>query len=287
MAVWLSEDDIRDRTQDIFVFDLEWVGDVATSPSRCKIWEIGCYHYQTGDTFRIMIMPALTGDNFSIDHNGSNAVPPVTRAMIAEDSFSCSLYSGITSWTAWTKTISDQPIMLSHNCFSSDLPVLRAECMRCGCEMERWLFMDTLSFCRYSMRGRAQSFGIADLCTALNIVPEPHPHRALEDARMLANILAAIQQNNAHPISGTATTLCSIPVQAITGIGNKTACELRTNCGITSIWELYDAVMVDGLAFDTQNICEFMRNATNNNCTEFQCHQIAESAIKWAKKLGI
>ena len=287
MSFYLTETDIHDRFNDMFVFDLEWIGDVSNDPSRCKMWEIGCIHWQSGDTFRISIMPDLAGDNFSEDHNGSTAVPPVTRESIAQDEHHCSLASGIRSWEAWVRVYTSNPIMVSHNCFAADLPVLRSECVRVGSTLESWVFMDSLSYCRYALRGVAQSYGVSDLCTSLGINPEPHPHRALEDATMLLNILQRTQEIGNQGISGTATTLCNIPLQAISGIGHQTACALRDSAGITCVYELYSAVMQDGEPFREDKICAFLARHLMHRCTETQRKGIAKSAIKWAHKLGI
>lgn len=288
MSFFLEADDIHARKDDIFVFDLEWIGDVSSDPRRCKLWEIGCVHCATGDQFRVMIMPALTGDNFSADHNGSDQVPPVTRQLIAADNQHLKLKNAISMWEAWVSVITQRPIMISHNCFCADLPVLNFECMRCTSDMSRWSFMDSLSYVRYALRGRTQKFGIADLCTFLNIAPEPYPHRALQDAIMLSNILRGIQDmlGSRALVHGTAASLQEMPLQAVRGIGNKTALDLRRH-SITSIWDLYNEVMRNGLPFIEQNIMSTLQNYVEHDLTDGHLLRIAKSAIDWARKLGI
>ena len=287
MEFTLTADDIRRRNEDVFVFDLEWIGNVSDDPSKCKIWEIGCIHQKSGETFRISIMPDLPGDNFSLDHNGSDAVPPVTRQSIAQDEHYATLRSGIRVWEAWIRVITEHPILISHNCFSADLPVLRAECIRAAIALENWCFMDSLSFCRYALRGTAASFGVYDICNALGINPEPHPHRALEDAKMLSNILRHIDEVLDQTISGTATDLLSIPLQAISGIGHHTAAELRLNPGVHSIYDLYSAILQQGNPFDEVHIGKFIESHVPQSCSDARCAHIAQSAVKWAAKLGI
>ena len=178
--------------------------------------------------------------------------------------------------------------MVSHNCFGADLPVLMHECMRSGARMERWWFMDSLSYVRYALRGRTQKFGISDLCTFLNVTPEPQPHRALQDAIMLANILRSIKDmiHESATLWGTSAALGEIPVQAIRGIGNKTAGDLRRH-DICSVFDLYSEVMKDGLPFTNQNIEEVVRALSQGYMPPSQVKCISESAIDWVRKLGI
>ena len=287
MTFELTAEDIHARQEDVFIFDLEWVGNVSDSPATCKIWEIGCIHQKSGDTFRISIMPDLPGENFSDDHNGSDAVPPVTRQSIAEDEHYATLKSGIVMWESWIRVYSPNPILISHNCFSADLPVLRAECIRVGIALDNWCFMDSLAFCRYALRGTASAFGVYDICNALDINHEPHPHRALEDAKMLSNILRHIEESFNQTVCGTVTDLLSVPLQAISGIGHHTAAELRSNACIHSIYDLYSAVLQQGNPFDEVNICEFLQHNVPQSCNRERCVHISKSAVKWAAKLGI
>ena len=147
--------------------------------------------------------------------------------------------------------------------------------------------MDSLSFCRYALRGTVSAFGVYDICNALDINPEPRPHRALEDAKMLSNILRHIEQSLNQTICGTVTDLLSIPLQAISGIGHHTAVELLSNPGIHSVYDLYSAVLQQGKSFNVENICEFLQQHVPQSCTTERCEHISKSAVKWAAKLGI
>ena len=285
--MWQEANDIRGSSHNVFVFDMEWIGDVKT-PKECKIWEIGCIHVNTGDGFRISVMPTLTGDNFSLDHNGSDAVPAVTRASIAQDELATNLENAIRAWQAWVRVYTDSPIMISHNCFASDLPVLKFECWRCGCEMDNWLFMDSLPFIRYRLRGMCTNFRIIDLCEHLNLEIAPHPHRALEDADMLTQILQCLCKNTDAPIiSGFSTKMSDIPLQAISGVGHTTAKRLDEACEITNIWQLYQAVTGDGQKFTSENVADLLLNKLGSYMSEDMANKIGESALEWSIKLCI
>ena len=257
MTFELTADDIHARQEDVFIFDLEWVGNVSDSPATCKIWEIGCIHQKSGDTFRLSIMPDLPGDNFSQDHNGSDAVPPWLIG-IAEDENYATLKSGIVMWEAWVRVYSPNPILISHNCFSADLPVLRAECIRVGIALDNWCFMDSSVLPIRTSRDSIRVWGVRHLQRPGH-QPE-YIHRALEDAEMLSNILRHIDESFNQTVCGTVTDLLSVPLQAISGIGHHTAAELRSNACVHSIYDLYSAVLQQGNPFDEVNICEFLQH---------------------------
>ena len=278
--------DVRERLPDFFVFDLEWIGDVCENPGGCKLWEIACIHVQSGESFHSVIMPALAGKDFSNEHNGSTEVPPISREFILSMP-NVSLRTALSQWSKWIDERSEHPIMISHNSFKGDVPVLRSESQKCGSNcMHNCLFMDSLSYCRFRLRGHSSGYGISDLCKHFQIPMERPPHRALDDTQMLKKILDTLQWDEFGYVTGIACTLFEIPMVAVNGIGSQ-LCRVLDGAGVGDVWSFYDTVLRKRHAFDKRTIVLHLGSILGNRLSIEQLEGIACDTLRWAIKLRI
>ena len=217
--MWLDNSDVHTK----FIFDLEFVGDIQGDVRNCRIWEIGCVCLSTGHPFNTIVSPMTTRSALTCSKNG------VIPANVDEiDKRGVPIGEALRQWCTWIHECCGankiaSALLMSHNCFKSDLLVLM-------CEMGRLnlifagpvLFFDTLPFIRYALRSeRRTSFSLKDLCTE----PCSQTHRAVDDCFRLSSVLLRCPSQ----ISGIATTFGSIPLIAIDGIGPRTCMDLYKN----------------------------------------------------------
>ena len=177
-----------------FVFDLEYVG-VPNDLTRCYIWEIGAIHLLSGNKFSITMDP------------GIRPLPPpmgkefadVTETFL-ENKKAVNFNYG---WNAFIQFIRvNSPtlpsLLISHNNFKSDKPVLEIEAKRRGVELPcTWYFLDSLLFCRKAIP-KQNSYTLNDLYMNLLRKKILNNHSALPDAIALTELLYMIGIGNIH-----------------------------------------------------------------------------------------
>ena len=242
--MWLNAGDVQCLHGNIFVFDLEWIGDISDNPQKCKIWDIGCVHVVSGATFSRCVLPNLTGDNLSEDHGGVDCVPPVTRAMIqAEDHGT--LRTVVQQWCEWLQNTcqsDDKCILVAHNCFRADALVLMHELYRCGASvfMHNVFMMDSLLHMRYVLRDEnTPSFSLHNLCNFMDSPAPREPHRAISDCIALSSLLSKCRTiHNCEYISGIAMPFGQVSLTVVSGIGVSCAMRFSNALSINDLWEL-------------------------------------------------
>lgn len=193
-----------------FVYDLEFIGDVKR-PETCLIWDLAVLCVRTGETFRAVIDPDPMMRYFPPPP--AEGCMQLTRAFLNRHRAK-PVYNILPKLFRWmmnrTKHVS---VMISHNNFRSDKPVIEFECMRYGIAMPTNLyFFDSLLYFRdtfpklgdYSMQHLVKRF-----------LPDRKgvSHRAYQDTMDLHAIL------NYDNLKGEVLRPFSTSLRAVQGIG--------------------------------------------------------------------
>ena len=270
----MNADDIRRLHGNLFVFDLEWIGDITENRTQCHIWDVGCVHVATGKTFARCALPSLAGENISELHGGVSCVPPVTRSMILQSNHA-SLSTVMRSWICWVNgTCTDRSsprVLIAHNCFRADALVLSEEMHRCGeaTHMGNVVFMDSLLHVRHALRGvQVNGYGLAALCNSLSVDQPSEPHRALHDATALLSVLSACkQQRNCELVSGLGMPFGKVSLTVADGVGVGMAVRIGEFTGATDLWALRE------MLFDK------FGDATADECSELLRPLLADARL--------
>ena len=236
--MWLSSADVHC----VFCFDLEFFGNIANSISECHVWEIGCVCMDTNDVFRVTIMPLLRHDMFKTynDNETHTIVPPT----FFSDTDAVSLTQAMHMWSEWMMncakaTGKSSCLLVSHNCFKSDAPILQQEMGRINATFYLpTFFFDSLLFFRYALRGkRISDFSLRGLSSKFNTASN-QSHRALSDALQLAQLI-----HTTHvPLSGIYECSNQLPLVIFDGIGVASANALY-QAGVHTVTTLLEAVV--------------------------------------------
>jgi len=191
----------------VIVFDLEFVGDI-TKPETCHLWEIGATYLSCSKSFTIVIDPQVQELPPAID-----GCFPLTNEFLEDHG--TSLENGLNKFKEW---VGASAIMVSHNCFKSDMGVLRGAFKKCNIDFPSWLFVDSLLLIRQHVK--LNNYKLSNTYQHFMRSPLRNAHRALSDAESLKHIMISMgplcQPTFAYPLELT-------PLQCIGGIGR--ACE--------------------------------------------------------------
>lgn len=209
MAVKLDTATWMNNVNKLVVFDLEFVGNIA-EPTECHLWEIGAVHMASGDAFHVIVDP-----NIETIPDNEEGCFHLTQSFL--DQNSVSLKMGLQMFIGWANKYR---LLVSHNCFKSDLGVLCGALAKCGLHCPSWLFIDSLLM----LRRRLPSLKNYKLSTVYSHFKQSEmeiSHRALSDAYALKSVLLAMGPPRdvvfAYPMTLT-------PLQNIRGVGY--ACEV-------------------------------------------------------------
>jgi len=210
----------------VVVFDLEFVGDINDLDS-CELWEIGATALTTQQSFKVVVDPGVGiipephEGCFSLTHDflESNAV---------------TLKKGLQMFSQW---VSKYKIMISHNCFKSDVGVLKKAFDKCSLPYPNVLFLDSLLILRQHVK--LPNYKLECVYQFYTRSTMEEHHRALPDAQALKQILLHMGPLQ-HATYAYPMTLTSL--QNIAGVGH--ACESSlVNSGIFSVEELETKIM--------------------------------------------
>lgn len=177
-----------------FVFDLEYVG-VPNDLSRCYIWEIGAIHLVTGNKFSITVDPGIRPLPPPMAQEFANVTDTFLKNKNAVD-FNFG-WNSFLRFVAVNST-SIPSLLISHNNFKSDKPMLEIETKRRGVELPRhWYFLDSLLYSRKAIP-KQSSYTLNDLY--MNILGKKilNNHSALPDAYALMELLYYTGIENIH-----------------------------------------------------------------------------------------
>lgn len=200
----------------IFVYDLEFIGDVNDTKS-CKIWDISILYVNTGEIFNAIIDP---------DPNTKVFPPPVveglfplTRDFLKQNNalpFNVA-WNAILKWMN-SRLFGAKCVFISHNNFCSDKPVLENHIALYNVNIpNQWFFFDSLNFFRdnvkniydYSLKGLVKLFLNKEHVDA---------HRAEVDTRRLYECLK-LYTNDQWTLTGAVYPAYISSLRVLKGIG--------------------------------------------------------------------
>ena len=148
-----------------YMFDLEFCSPRDLAQGVCgreQIWEIGCLHVATGRRFSQLV--------HTEELEFGTSPPEGEKVHIRE------------ALERLVEFVGPHAIMISHNCFRVDKPILEAASKRANvCLPLTWMFFDSLLYMRTTVRSK--KYSLEYLCS------KPMQHRALEDCVDLAELL--------------------------------------------------------------------------------------------------
>lgn len=185
--------------------DLEFVGDITKCASACEIWMIGAVK-PDNSTFQAYI-------NVNTDYPTHPGCVELTEEYLAERNavdFSIA-FQRFVDW------VGPQAVLISHNCFRSDKPVLESECTKHGVILPAgFKFYDSLLFLRSKIQ--CMSYRLQDVYQTVTGKKFQQTHTALKDAQGLKEILDIVPPQGLYTYPKFLT-----PLQNIKWLG--AACE--------------------------------------------------------------
>jgi DNA polymerase III epsilon subunit-like protein len=199
--------------------DYEYVGDISKCASACEIWNIGAVK-SSGETFDAYI-------NVNTSHKTHPGCVEVTEEYLAERN----AVDFSTAFQRFVDWVGPQAVLISHNAFRSDKPVLESECTRHGITIPAgWKFYDSLLFLRSQIQ--CMSYRLADVYETVTSKVLQQAHTALLDAIGLKEILDLVPPHGLYTYPKYLT-----PLQNIKWVG--AACEnALVTAGVRSVEDL-------------------------------------------------
>jgi len=200
----------------IFVYDLEFIGDV-NNHKTCKIWDISILCVSTGETFNTVIDPDSSIRNFP---------PPVIDGLYHLTRDFLNEKRALTFDKMWPKVIQwvenrafgNKAILVSHNNFSSDKPVLENHMLTYGTNIpNNWLFFDSLHYFRDNIK-ILHDYSLKGMVKYLLDIEHADAHRAYIDTVRLAECLK-IYTTNTWTLTGTVLPAYVTSLRTLKGIG--------------------------------------------------------------------
>ena len=222
----------------IFVFDLEFIGDVQQL-STCQIWEIAVCSLQTNNIFEMVIDPHPETQLFP--KPPIVEIPELTRSFLTKNNAVLwpVCFQKLMTWIQEQLVVSSAvPVFVSHNTFRADKPIMELECRRYNIRMPlHWYFFDSLHYSRSVIRNTTGNYSLSGLHEQLFHTPIVDVHRARADVFACMRILGHLT-NNTWAMSGPTYPAYSTSLRSIRWIGRK-AEEILCNTGITSVEALW------------------------------------------------
>ena len=223
-----------------FVYDLEFVGNVH-APETCFIWDLAVYCVSSGEMFSAVIDPDPTCMEFP--------APPVpecmqlTRAFLNQHRakiFSI-IYGKLVRWIAH-RCYGRTPVLIAHNNFRTDKPVLMAEVSRAHLTLPpTWFFFDSLLYMR-DAHPKLGDYTLQHLAAHFSEKTSAVSHRAVSDVMDLHRILELVSKKYTA-LFGEVTNSSSTSLRCIPGIGRAVRVRFCEN-GLTSVEELRSYVQM-------------------------------------------
>lgn len=221
--MWLSEDDVQLCAK--FVFDMEYIGNIEDGLDKCHPWEIAVQCVDTDQKFYCAMWPQLPAEEI----NGAFAATEEFNTSLLHTvgaKSPCQCFRLLGKWIESNLAASRKctALLISHNCFASDMPILTRHMHMAGASFScPVLFFDSLLFCRYAFRGVQSNFTLDALFEACREDSKARqkyaPHRAIGDTRKLHTVLC----HRYNMMSGIACYPGSMPLTLVPGIGTSTA----------------------------------------------------------------
>lgn len=277
LGMWLASADVHC----VFCFDLEFFGDIANSIHECRIWEIGCVCMDTGDVFHVNVLPLLRHDMYKA-YTSKGEFTMVSHAFL-KTANAVPLVQALHMWRSWmvgcaAKAGKQSCLLVSHNCFKSDAPVLQQEMGSVNAAFYMpTFFFDSLLFMRYAMRGKGISdYSLRSLSSQFGATCN-QAHRALSDALQLARLLS----KTPIPISGVFCCADQLPLVVFDGIGVNSAVAMGKD-GMLSVRQLLEDIVSQHGVVNELSCTEYLLPRKLPRVTD-----TAASIVKFAKSIGL
>ena len=276
-GMWLASSDVHC----VCCFDLEFFGDIANSIQECRIWEIGCVCMDTGDVFHVNVMPLLRHDMYKA-YTSNGEFTMVSHAFL-KSANAVSLVHALHMWRRWmvdcaTKAGKQSCLLVSHNCFKSDAPVLQQEMGSVNAAFYMpTFFFDSLLFMRYALRGKGiTDFSLRALSSQFGATCN-QAHRALSDSLQLARLLSATP----IPMTGIFCRADQLPLVVFDGIGVNSAVAMGKD-GMVSVHQLLAEILSNHGVVNELSCTEYLLPHKLPRVTD-----TAASIVKFAKSIGL
>lgn len=223
-------DPTRLNMNHVIVWDLEFIGDIRKSVDDCFIYNIAAINLMTGYTFDLFVLP----DCDPFPPPATAQLPVVTRRSLKRKG-AVSFKKAFCQFMQWCP---DQAILVSHNNFRSDKPLLQLECARNGLFVPlEWYFADSLIYLRQNIP-RLASYTLNSVYKHLFDMDIPNLHEGLADCVALRRILVHLGIAN---LKTTMYPAYSTPLQCMKGVGVSSELVIFDN-NIRSLEELVVAL---------------------------------------------
>ena len=217
----------------IFVFDLEFIGDVRKL-SSCHIWEIAVFCISTNKWFEKVIDPDPGAQTFP--RPPIDEIPQLTRSFLNENNavLWSQAFQELVKWVSAQTTVGTIPVFVSHNTFRADKPIIELECRQHDVRLPlHWYFFDSLHFSRSVIRNSNGNYSLSGLHKQLFDKPIENVHRARADVVACMNIVSNLTQGS-WMVSGPIYPAYSTSLRTIRWIGRK-AEEILFSSGVNSV----------------------------------------------------
>jgi len=207
-----------------FIFDLEFIYDVRHL-KRCRIWEICVYSCKTSQMITRVIDPNPKMSVFP--EPPLKSIPRLTRAFLSSENASpfSVVFPMVIEWVheQLRQTPGAIPVLISHNTFRSDKPILENECKRHKIPLPyNWYFFDSLFFSRDSLHVKDYSLnGLYNYFFKKDII---NMHRALSDVQACREILQRL-----GALRGPMYPVYTTSLRFLDGFGSKAEMLLYRN----------------------------------------------------------
>ena len=197
--------------------DYEFVGDITKGANNCEIWNIGAVKSSGETTFDAYI-------NVDTHYPTHPGCVEVTEEYLAEHN----AVDFSTAFQRFVDWVGPQAVLISHNAFRSDKPVLESECIKHSVTIPAgWKFYDSLLFLRSQIQ--CLSYRLADVYQTVTGKVFNSTHTALLDAQGLKEILDLVPPHGLYTYPKYLT-----PLQNIKWVG--AACEnALVTAGVRSV----------------------------------------------------
>lgn len=177
-----------------FVFDVEFIGDVRDI-SSCFIWEFAVTSVVSGQTWSAVVDPDPNVTVFP--EPPIPEIPRLTRAFLTQHHARTwgDVFGELSAWIHH-QSKGLIPVLISHNTFRADKPILEYECQRYQTRVPSgWYFFDSLHFARQNVKCTTGNYSLSGLHRQLFNAPIDNVHRAAADVKACVRILALLTGN--------------------------------------------------------------------------------------------
>lgn len=223
----------------LFVFDLEFIGDVR-SLKTCRIWEIAVFSLQTKKWFTAIVDPDPEAQEFPPPPIPE--IPVLTRAFLDENNAKTwqLVCPELERWIT-VNSLNMVPVLISHNTFRADKPILELEFKRAVRVMPlNWYFFDSLHFSRRMFKKSNGDFSLSGLHLQLFDKPIENAHRAKADVVACMKIMSYMTKN--FQLVGPMYPSYCTALRTIRWIGQK-AEHMLYNANVRSVEQLYTIIL--------------------------------------------